>query len=131
MHNAAAQSAFDAAYAHAANADAYGTQYNELMDKYHDLEHYHHATTAYTRTAAMAAQFASAAQKDAERHRDVAKHAAKVATTAVSAMSSGAPLLPMSDTVAPVGGTAAFFTQNDPADKAVQKLKSDGVNVGF
>jgi len=47
----------------------------------------------------------------------VAKKAAAWATTAVSATRSGAPLLPMSDTVAPVGGTAAFFTQNDPADK--------------
>jgi len=131
IHNAATNAAINSAYVHAENAEAYGTQYNELMDKYHELEQHRYATDASTRTAKVAAQFASAARRDAERHRDVAKHAAHVAVSAVSAMSSGAPLLPMSDTVAPVGGTAAFFTQNDPADKAVQKLSSEGVNVGF
>jgi hypothetical protein len=38
IHNAAANSAIYAASAHAHNANAYGEQYNELMDKYHELE---------------------------------------------------------------------------------------------
>lgn len=131
IHHAAANSAIYAAYAHANNANAYGEQYNELIDKALELEKHRYATSAAERTADAAANFAAAAQKDAERHSAAAKLAAEAATTAVSVMSSGAPLLPMSDTVAPVGGTAAFFTQNDPADKGVQKLQSDGVNVGF
>jgi len=131
VHDAAANAAVYAATVHADNANAYGQQYYELMDKYDDLERYHGATAAATRTANAAAQYAIAAQQDAESHRDEAKKAAKTAVTAVSAMSSGAPLLPMSTTVPPVGGTAAFFSQNDPADKGVQKLSGEGVNVGF
>ena len=81
IHNAATDAAINSAYVHAQNAEAYGTQYNELMDKYHELEQHRHATDASTRTAKVAAEFASAARRDAERHRDVAKHAAHVAVT--------------------------------------------------
>jgi len=130
VHKHAADEAVYAAHAHAVAQHAYGTGYNELMDKYYDLEKYRGQTTAATRTANAAAAFSIGALQDALKHQAAARKAAKIATTAVSATSSGAPLLPMTETVPPVGGTAAFFTQTDPGDEAASKLSSKGVNVG-
>ena len=94
------------------------------------LEDHADASGKAVRGAVSAAAYAEAAQSEAEKHRDAAREAADIAAAAASVSQSGAPLVPLSQTVSPVGGTAAFFAQNDPADKAVQKLAGAGVNVG-
>ena len=130
IHAAAANAAVYAAAAHAESASAYDEEYTHLMDKAGALDEHADASGKAVRGAESAAAYAEAAQSEAEKHRDAAREAADIAAAAASVSQSGAPLVPLSQTVSPVGGTAAFFAQNDPADKAVQKLAGAGVNVG-
>uniref|UniRef100_A0A7S0HYU9 Uncharacterized protein n=1 Tax=Hanusia phi TaxID=3032 RepID=A0A7S0HYU9_9CRYP len=135
-HNAAAASAVEAArradaaaQEHADMASAYKQQSNDISSKYYDVVDSHKAALDAASIAKEAADYAETARSEAEQHRDVAKHARDVAVAAVSATSGGAPLVPLSDTVAPTGGTAAFFAQNDPSDEGVKLLRKRGVNV--
>ncbi|EKX34194.1 hypothetical protein GUITHDRAFT_147378 [Guillardia theta CCMP2712] len=135
-HNAAAASAYEAARRadaaareHADMASAYKQQSNDISSKYSDVVDSHKAALDAAGIAKEAADYAETARTEAEQHRDIAKHARDVAVTAVSATSGGAPLVPLSGTVPPTGGTAAFFAQNDPADKGVKVLRKQGVNV--
>ena len=63
VHKEAANNAIYSAFAHAYNADMYGRGYNDLMDKYDELEGHSSDMVSSTHGAKVAAAFALRAQK--------------------------------------------------------------------